>query len=205
VFHVELRETIHNTHLFNLEDGDLEERIVGPWLRDKVIDVGERRWSPARTRLTILEGPQLGLGELGLGRGWSNAVRRGRDVTAELLDAKRAMLPTAATVPLRELDYEHELLALCASEAVSPYRAWQLADEVSEDPAPWQRLALAEGTLRQLLLDGKVELAGRARGSAPLEAAAVDALLGASESWLSERKAGAVARATDAGRAVLAQ
>jgi hypothetical protein len=204
MYHVELRETIHNTHLFNLEAEDLETRIVAPWLRGKVLDVGERKWVPDRTRLTILEGPQLSLGELGLGRGWNNAVRRGNDVTAEMIDSARGRLPTAAAVPLREPDYEHDLLALCASQPVSPLAAWKLADSLPGDPAPWQRLALADGTLRQLVIDGKIEFVAASGEAAALDGSAVDAALRSSEQWAGDDVTGAVvARATASGRAAL--
>ena len=32
--------------------------MVRPWVRGQVVELGERRWSPERAKLTIYEGPE---------------------------------------------------------------------------------------------------------------------------------------------------
>jgi hypothetical protein len=86
MYHLEMRQFPHNFSRFNLTDADLRP-IVEPWVREKVVVVGERKWSPHQARLTILEGPELSLQELTMGRGWRTALREGEDVTERVLGA----------------------------------------------------------------------------------------------------------------------
>jgi len=85
VFHVELRQFPHQTRAFNLTREELDARIVGPWIAGEAIEMDDYRWLPDRATLTIYEGPLLGLGDMGLGRGWQNVTRKGREVTQEVL------------------------------------------------------------------------------------------------------------------------
>jgi len=84
VYHVELRQFPHNMCRFNLSDAQLRT-IVEPWARKQMVDFGERKWNPELARITILEGPQLGLDQLKMGRGWRAAERHGEDVTERVL------------------------------------------------------------------------------------------------------------------------
>ena len=74
MFHLELRQFPHVARAFNLSREELERRFVGPWVSGQAIDQDDRRWSPEKARLTILEGPELRLEEIGLGRGWANLM-----------------------------------------------------------------------------------------------------------------------------------
>ncbi|MGA8716488.1 MAG: hypothetical protein WB557_00650, partial [Solirubrobacteraceae bacterium] len=98
MFHVELRQFPHQTRAFNLSRDELDARIVGPWIAGEVVELNEYRWLPDRATLTIYEGPQLELADMGLGRGWQNVTRQGREVTQEVLIEARdetSELPTA--------------------------------------------------------------------------------------------------------------
>jgi hypothetical protein len=90
VYHVELRQFPHNFCRFNLTDRQLHEAILDAWARGDWIELGERKWSPHQAKLTVLDGPELPVDQLSMGRGWRNAARQGRDVTEELLAAVRA-------------------------------------------------------------------------------------------------------------------
>jgi hypothetical protein len=90
MYHVELRQFPHNFCRFNLTERELRETILYAWVRGEWIELGERKWNPHQANLTVLEGPQLPVGELSMGRGWRNAERRGEDVTEQLLAAARA-------------------------------------------------------------------------------------------------------------------
>ncbi|HEY5193669.1 MAG TPA: hypothetical protein VIJ39_07345 [Solirubrobacteraceae bacterium] len=90
MYHVELRQFPHNFCRFNLTERELREAILDSWAQGEWIDFGERKWNPHQAQLTVLEGPQLPLEQLSMGRGWRAAAREGRDVTEQLLAAVRA-------------------------------------------------------------------------------------------------------------------
>jgi hypothetical protein len=89
MYHVELRQFPHNFCRFNLSEGELRETILDAWARGDWIELGERKWSPHQANLTVLEGPQLPVEQLSMGRGWRNAARQGEDVTEQLLAIAR--------------------------------------------------------------------------------------------------------------------
>src|SRR6266568_4652840 len=95
MYHVELRQFPHNFTRFNLTDAELRP-IVEPWVRERVVEFGERRWSPHEARLTILAGPELSLRELTMGRGWRAAQRASEDVTDRVLTAAAQAAQSAA-------------------------------------------------------------------------------------------------------------
>src|SRR5271156_6240606 len=94
MYHVELRQFPHNFCHFNLSDAELAA-IVEPWRRGQPIEVGDRKWNPHQAKLRILEGPELDLQELSMGRGWRTAERRSREVTDRVL----ATAPTPPAPP----------------------------------------------------------------------------------------------------------
>jgi hypothetical protein len=85
VYHLELRAFPHVSRAFNLDRETLDTRFLKPWVAGELIDHDDRRWAPDRTRLTVLEGPELAVEQRGLGRGWGEASRHGRDVTDAVL------------------------------------------------------------------------------------------------------------------------
>jgi hypothetical protein len=93
VYHLELRQFPHNFCRFNLTERELRGTILDAWARGEWIDLGERKWNPHQATLTVLEGPQLPVGELSMGRGWRTAKRQGRDVTEALLSGVRTAVP----------------------------------------------------------------------------------------------------------------
>jgi hypothetical protein len=160
VYHVELRQFPHHFCRFNLAERELRETILDAWARGDWIDVGERKWNPHQANLTVLEGPQLPVDQLSMGRGWRNAVRGGEDVTERVILAARDTgggpkipkpAPSTATAD-REPTAESlavELLALLGEGPVPLMRAWQLALERHPDRTPSECLALAEGLIRR--------------------------------------------------------
>ena len=67
-----------------------------PWGKSAEVEIADRRWDPRASALRIVEGPPLDAGELARGQGWNAALRRGRDVTRELLRA-----PVTVAAPTR--------------------------------------------------------------------------------------------------------
>jgi hypothetical protein len=98
MYHLELRQFPHNLCRFNLTEQDLHGVLV-PWVLEKPVELGERKWSPHQATLTVLEGPHLELQQLSMGRGWRSAQREGEDVTARVIAAAGESLGTTAEPP----------------------------------------------------------------------------------------------------------
>jgi hypothetical protein len=165
MYHVELRQFPHNFCRFNLTEAELREAVLDAWARGEWIEFGERKWNPQQAKLTVLEGPQIPLERLSMGRGWHVAAREGKEVTEQLLATTRtATAPDAVSVPTNEQGISQaatvagldpvvaslvaDLLLLLGEEPISLMRAWQLALERHPDRTPSECLALAEGLLR---------------------------------------------------------
>ena len=85
-FHVEISSGINHARTFNLSEAVLQRSVVDPWLNQRPIELGDRKWLPQESELRILEGPELSNPELSFGNGWANAERRGEFVTRRMLD-----------------------------------------------------------------------------------------------------------------------
>ncbi|HEY2771154.1 MAG TPA: hypothetical protein VGI87_11315 [Solirubrobacteraceae bacterium] len=85
MFHVELRQFPNAARAFNLSEPELHDRFLANWVAERVIDYDDRRWSPEKARLTVYEAPRLPPEEMGMGRGWANVTKAGREVTEEVV------------------------------------------------------------------------------------------------------------------------
>jgi glyoxylase I family protein len=101
VFHVELRQFPHTARAFNLSRERVHAQIVIPWVRGDMVEVDLQKFAPERAKLKIYEGPELQTGDMGMGRGWQNVMRRGEDVTERELKAAAVVAPPqqAAAAP----------------------------------------------------------------------------------------------------------
>jgi hypothetical protein len=98
-FHVEISAGFHRARVFNLNRDDLLAKVVGPWLEDRRIAMGDREWEPRACSLKILEGPDMAQTDLSFGQGWSNAERASENVTRDVLStAPPPRLPDAFVV-----------------------------------------------------------------------------------------------------------
>jgi hypothetical protein len=192
VYHIELREFPHNTHAYNLDAARLQSTVLTPWVAEKVFEVGGRQWIPQRTTLTILEGPELPLHSLGLGRGWNNALRKSKNVTDEVLGAAKtgtAAIATGARPSAgRAPDIERDILARCAVAPLSLPAVWDRAELVAPTASAGERLVLAEAALGHLLAEGHVELRrGEDSDATSLSSEDADAVLRTREAWGNDR------------------
>jgi hypothetical protein len=154
VFHVELRQFPHMTRAFNLERQELDARILDPWVRGLPIQLDERRWAPERARLTIYEGPALAAEEIGMGRGWGNAARHGREVTAKLLaEARGAVAPAPELTVVKQ-----ELLRRTADGPLGLHQVLALVADLHPDVPADQRFELAARSVWELLQEGRLLL-----------------------------------------------
>jgi hypothetical protein len=173
VYHVELRQFPHNLCRFNLSGAQVRA-IVEPWVRDPFVEFEERKWTPHDAKLTILEGPQIPLGQLTMGRGWRAAERQSEDVTDTVLAAARQAVAAAvgaagaavgiapagaagtpATAAAAGVAAAGDAFALGVQMAAllgpDPMRvldAWRAAAAASPELAPSEALARAEQAIR---------------------------------------------------------
>src|ERR1700749_3018415 len=146
MYHLELRQFPHVARVFNLSRDELEARFIRPWIGGTMIEHHARRWAPERSRIKILQGPELRSDELGMGRGWASASRSGTDVTeAVIAQARRGA----------EARPEVEALKSAISEVAATPLGFQdvMALAAAADP-PWratQQLELAEQAVWEML------------------------------------------------------
>jgi hypothetical protein len=165
VFHIELRQFPHNFCRFNLSEPELRTEVLQAWARAEAVELGGRRWDPRQASLTVIEGPELSMQELSLGRGWRNAQRSGSDVTVRMLALARAGEGNAAaggppaaqraaptdSGEVRALLADPllaELRGLLGEDADPLIRAWVVALGRHPDRTPSECLALAEDLVR---------------------------------------------------------
>jgi hypothetical protein len=160
VYHIELRQFPHNLNHYNLS-GDQLRVIVEPWVREKVFEVEERKWNPQTAKLIILQGPELPLDQLTMGRGWAAAQREGVDVTDQVLaqaaaaaaaEAQAGAPPApAAAGSSPQLTLEAlgaQAAALLGSDPGRLLAEWRSAAARAPGLSPSESLALAEHALR---------------------------------------------------------
>jgi hypothetical protein len=150
VYHLELRQFPHNLCRFNLTEGQLRA-VVEPWVREQVLELGERKWNPQQARLTIIEGPQLENQQLSMGRGWRAAEREGEEVTERILTAAKAAVQRAsaqpaaqAAAPTDPLALGVQLAALLGADPARLLAAWREVLARRPGLPPSETLALAE-------------------------------------------------------------
>jgi hypothetical protein len=169
VYHLELRQFPHNLCRFNLTEQDLRV-LLAPWVLEKPLELGERKWSPHQATLTVLEGPRLELQQLSMGRGWRAAQRNSEDVTARVIAAATEAPDNAAAggpAPARPdpaqasrgpsmdasliadpLALGVQLASLLGGDPARLLAAWRQASAENPGVAPSETLALAEAALR---------------------------------------------------------
>jgi hypothetical protein len=202
VYHIELRQFPHNFCHFNLTQLQLR-KVLEPWMAGETVELGDRKWSPDRAKLTILEGPEIPIAQLTMGRGWPIAQRQGEDVTARVLakskDRGRPPLgsPDRDSTPAGSLadSLALEVLSLLADGPATPAQAWRLAAARSPESSAVESLALAEQALRALVRSRLIVLSRvpPLQGGSSVEGAdtdKLDKLLRAVDTWTGDEVAG---------------
>jgi hypothetical protein len=91
MFHAEIREGTHVVREFNLDERALWVRYLAPLMGDGNFVREGHEWIPRKTRIKILEGPELRPDQISMGRGWPNAQRGGTDVTQPVMTRAREL------------------------------------------------------------------------------------------------------------------
>jgi hypothetical protein len=180
VFHLELRQRPHVARAFNLGEQEVTSRFLGPLASGRELSYSDHEWNPKKTKLTVIEGPELRLEEMGMGRGWANAQRLGTDVTERLIARAREQ---AQRNPA--LDRLKERIAGRIEAGPLPLRrVVALSEELMPGRRASERLAVAELAVWELLHERSLELgADQAAAGAPLPEADWQRHLLAWESW----------------------
>jgi hypothetical protein len=85
-FHVRLqRQVLFTEETYNLTEAELLQRFVDPWLAGKPIIIKGRTWVPERSRISILEGPDLTSTQRSWVQGWTKAIELSENVTDRFL------------------------------------------------------------------------------------------------------------------------
>jgi hypothetical protein len=142
---------------------------VTAWTTDPWVEIEGRKWNPDRAKLRIIEGPELPLDQLTMGRGWRAAERQGTDVSDRILaEATEAAHAAAQAAPqqgaaqagaqqanpdaaLEADSLGLELLSLLADGPAPLYYAWRLAAKRFPGRTPGEVLMLAERSVQSLL------------------------------------------------------
>jgi hypothetical protein len=209
VYHLELRQFPHVARRFNQSEQQVRA-LAEPWIGEQWIEEAERKWNMNEATLTILEGPELSMADLAMGRGWRSAQRRGEDVTERVLAAFRkddpgagagrapatgsrdraSAVSVAAGAPDLALLADSlglELLGLLDDRTVAPAEVWRLAQQRLDARPLADALALADRAIRSLLGRGLVVLRVRDGGGGgtgeALAVEQVETALGSIEAW----------------------
>jgi hypothetical protein len=153
MFHVELRQFPHVARAFNFTREQLDARILHPWVTGASIKLQDRTWSAQKSKLTVVEGPELAPGEIGLGRGWGNAAKEGDDVTAAAVTEAERQVGASPADELKD-----EIVAACASSPLALGTVVELIGRRNPQRRPSEMLAVAEQALWELLHHGQLEL-----------------------------------------------
>jgi hypothetical protein len=199
VYHLELRQFPHVARRFNQSEQQVLA-LAEPWVGEHWVEEAERKWNMNEAELTILEGPNLTMADLAMGRGWRNAQRRSEDVTERVLDRFRkagggetsrssgndesASPETAGETPELGLLADSlglELLGLLDDGPIAPVRVWRLAQERLDGRPLAESLALGERAVRSL--HGRGLIALRNGSGEALDDAQLETALGAIETW----------------------
>ena len=156
MFHVELRQFPHVARAFNLTRDQLDAQILRPLATGRPVMLNEQRFSPAKVKVKIYEGPELAVEELGMGRGWGNATKGGEDVTDRLLTETRAEVESPPA--LEEL--KQAVVARSAGAPLGYEELLEISGRLAADLDANQRVGLAARAVWELLREGRIGLSG---------------------------------------------
>jgi hypothetical protein len=168
VYHVEIRDFPRNVNRFNMSGPEVGAVLLS-WAQERVFELGDQRWNPQTAEIVVIEGPEIPVSGLSMGRGWPTAEREGQNVTARVLDEAREAIVDGSVARMAQAQ-EAEAAAAAPAQALAgglgdePLIHTQGRGEARDDPAPLDEasgeaaLAAVEGAEAGQLAVG-VELA----------------------------------------------
>ena len=140
-------------HVFNLSAEELTTRFLAPLVNGRELVYQELEWLPRKTTVTIYEGPELPVEQLGMGRGWGNVQRSGTDVTQRILEQARERLARHPSLdPLQE-----RLSGRLSAGPMELSAVVALADDLLGGRVS-ERLAVAEQAVWEMVYRGQAAL-----------------------------------------------
>ena len=109
-FHIEVATERRHARSFNLTAEELRRTVLDPWLRDRPVLLGDRRWTREEATLRILEGPELSNQDLAFSQGWFERWFLGQIEPPP----KRRLSATKKTVPAARFEREPLMAAWLA-------------------------------------------------------------------------------------------
>jgi hypothetical protein len=133
-FHVEISSPFNRARVLNLDEMEVREAVLDPWVAGLPFEFGARDWRPRESRLTILEGPALEAASHD--EGWESVLRAAEDVTRPMLEAAEASAPAQAAVAIEASSVDAALKEL-RTGGRAPQIPWATAVEriAARDPA----------------------------------------------------------------------
>ncbi|WP_249009181.1 hypothetical protein [Conexibacter sp. DBS9H8] len=180
-FHVELRDGREIVRAFNLGAEEVRARFLEPLRTGAIFTLQDKEFEPRTARLTVIEGERLAPGQLALGQGWTNAVKRGRDVTGTFLSASVPPPAPAALAVSGRL--KERILGRVAAGPMALGDGLALTGDLLPGHRVSDRLAAVETSVWELLHAGEITLAA-APGSEALDRTQWEAVLLEAGSWL---------------------
>jgi hypothetical protein len=161
-YHIELKSFPHVARAFNLDRATLDTQFVEPFVAGNAIDYDDRRWPAEKTKLTVFEGSEVDAADRGLGRGWGEVTRRGRDVTAEVLaEIQRGAEARPEIAALQAVITE----VATGPEGIGLPDAIALAAAAQPGWRASEQLSLAEQAVWEMLHRGRLEMIGADGGA----------------------------------------
>ncbi len=128
-YHVEVQEFPRSANRFNMSGQEIGAVLLA-WAQERVFALGDQKWNPQTAKLTVIEGPEIPVTSLSMGRGWPTAVREGQDVTGRVLaEAREAIVDGSVARAAQEAE---------AREAAAPAPVQEHA-AAAEPPPPLDR------------------------------------------------------------------
>lgn len=134
-FHVELRSPLHRARLLNVDEAELRKQVLDFWVAGLPFKFRGEDWAPRESRLTILEGPEIGPDATADDGGWQQALRGADDVTRRMLEAAEAGAPARMAVVVEADSVETALRDLRSGRAPQQISWAEAAARISgQDP-----------------------------------------------------------------------
>ena len=157
-FHVELKDGRETVRVFNLSEDEVETQFIAPLRAGVSFAFQDKRFEPLKSRLVVIEGGHLAPGELGLGLGWTNAVKRGRDVTQRFLAGTGTRPAGGAAAPELSGRLKERILGRLAAGPLRLGEAVGLTGDLLSGHRVSERLAATETAIWEMLHAGTLAL-----------------------------------------------
>ena len=182
-FHVELKDGRETVRVFNLSEDEVQAQFIAPLRAGVSFAFQDKRFEPLKARLVVIEGGHLAPGELGLGLGWTNAVKRGTDVTQRFL-AGTGSRPQATAVPTEMSGrLKERILGRVAAGPLRLGEAVGLTGDLLSGHRVSERVAATETAVWEMLHAGTLALHARA-DAPPLARDQWEAVVLDPDAWL---------------------